>query len=190
MSGTARTWDTPTIGLFYGSTNGNTAAVAAQIADVCVQTYGVAVELLDVADIYLEEMLDFSHLILGVPTWNVGQLQRDWEAVIEEFDGLDLYGKCVAVFGLGDQRGYPDTFGDALVFVAEKVEACGATLCGAWPVAGYTFRQSWAVRHGQFIGLLLDEDNQPELTTDRITAWVRQLMVEFGFAALPDGRAE
>jgi len=172
---------TPTIGLFYGSTNGNTAAVAAQIADVCSQTYGVAVERLDIAEYYLEEMLAFSYLILGVPTWNMGQLQRDWDEVMEEFEHLDLSGKRVAVFGLGDQVSYPDTFGDALLFVADKAEACGATMYGAWPTDGYTFRQSWAVRGGRFVGLMLDEDNQPEQTPSRVAAWLQQVMAEFGF---------
>lgn len=167
-----------TIGLFYGSTNGATAAVAERIAAAFVER-GVAVELFDVADYLLETMLDFEHLILGVSTWNTGQLQADWEAVYPELDELDLTGKQVALFGLGDQVGYPDTFLDALFFVADKVRERGATLVGRWPVDGYTFTQSWAVEEGWFLGLAVDEDNQADLTQGRITAWVEQLLNEF-----------
>ena len=135
--------------------------------------------LFDIADYFLETMLDFEYLILGVSTWDTGQLQKDWEAVYAELDELDLAGKQVALFGLGDQVGYPDTFLDALFFVADKVRERGGQLVGAWPVAGYTFAQSWAVEDGRFIGLALDEDNQATLSAMRIAAWVDQLLHEF-----------
>jgi flavodoxin I len=170
------------IGLFYGSTNGNTAAVAQLMQREFADQAGISVELFDVADYYLEEMLDFQTLIVGIPTWDIGQLQRDWEAVIEEFDTVDLAGKQAALFGLGDQVGYPDTFGDALFFLADRLESQGATLVGAWPTEGYEFTGSWALRDGQFLGLMIDEDNQRDLTEARVGAWVRQLIDEFGFS--------
>lgn len=172
-----------TIALFYGSTNGNTAAVAQRIQQEFAATALATVELLDIAEFYLDEMLDFDCLILGVPTWNTGQLQQDWEASFAEFDHLDLQGKTIALFGLGDQAGYPATFVDALFFVADKVRERGAQLVGRWPTVGYTFTASWAVEMDTFIGLVLDEDNQPELTPLRIGVWVQQLINEFKLKA-------
>jgi flavodoxin I len=171
------------IGLFYGSSDGNTARVAQLIQGAFEQQGGAVVELFDIADYYLAEMLEFDHLILGVPTWNIGQLQADWEAVFDEFDELDLAGRHIALFGLGDQRGYPDTFVDALFFVADKVQARGALLAGRWPSKGYEFRSSWASVDDQFIGLVLDEHNQPKLTAQRVQAWVQQLRAEWGLDA-------
>jgi flavodoxin long chain len=173
----------PRIGLFYGSTNGATASLAHRIqAQLSLQT-GLGVDVLDVAEFYLEDMLDYDLLIVGVPTWNTGQLQRDWEAVVDEFDGMDLKGRVAALFGLGDQVGYPETFGDALFFVADKLRACGATLVGAWPVAGYTFSGSWAmIEHEagrRFVGLMLDEDNQADLSDARVAAWLSQVWQEY-----------
>ncbi|MCL4861223.1 MAG: flavodoxin [Caldilineaceae bacterium] len=168
------------IGLFYGSTDGNTARVAQMIEQVLALRSTVHVEILDIADYFLDEMLAFDLLIVGVPTWNIGQLQADWQSVFEEFDQLDLTGKRVALFGLGDQRGYPDTFADALFFVADKMRERGAQLVGRWPTDGYHFRQSWAADGEDFLGLVLDEHNQPELTAGRIAGWVGQLIVEFG----------
>ncbi len=181
--------DELTIGLFYGSTNGATSAVAQRIANEFDQSYAIEVELLDVGEIDLGEMQDFHYLILGVPTWNVGQLQRDWEVAMDEFDELDLTGRIVALFGLGDQVGYPNTFGDALVFVAERVEQRGGRLVGTWPTTGYRFSQSWAIRDNHFIGLILDEDNQPDHTEARLRTWVRQLMYEFGLGTIDQSSA-
>ena len=173
------------IGLFYGSTDGNTARVARLIQAAFAQRGGAVVELFDIADYYLAEMLAFDRLILGVPTWNVGQLQADWEAVLDEFDELDLAGRHIALFGLGDQRGYPDTFVDALFFVADKVQSRGAQLSGRWPTDGYTFRSSWATVDDHFVGLVLDEHNQPELTGPRVEAWVQQLRSEWAIDPSP-----
>ncbi|RIK57143.1 MAG: flavodoxin [Chloroflexi bacterium] len=170
------------IGLFFGSSTGATAAAAQLIQSAFVRRFGVEVELFDVADYFLEEMAGFDYLIVGIPTWNIGQLQRDWENVIEEFDELDLSGKHAALFGLGDQAGYPGSFVDAMIFLADLLEARGATLAGAWPTDGYTFIRSWAVRDGRFVGLVLDEDNQPELTPGRVEAWVSQLGREWMLA--------
>lgn len=172
------------IGLFYGSTGGATAAAAAAIKDEIERRPGLHVELLDIAEYLLEEMVEFDELIAGVPTYNIGQLQSDWERVLDELDTLDLSGKRAALFGLGDQAGYPDTFADALVFVADRLRARGAALVGAWPTAGYDFTGSWAVEEGRFIGLVLDDLNQPELTQARIAAWVAQLAAELGWPSL------
>lgn len=167
-------------GLFFGSTNGTTANVAAWVQAELARQANLEVDLLDVADVYLDEMLDYDVVLVAVPTWNVGQLQRDWDAVIDEFTPLDLSGKVAAVIGLGDQVGYPDTFGDAVFFLADRLRQCGARLVGAWSTDGYDFRGSWAVEESRFLGLMLDEDNQPEMTSARITTWVAQVWGEIG----------
>ena len=177
------------IAIFYGSTNGHTAALAArlkiQLDSLLESVNAQDVELFDVADYYLEEMLDFDYLVLGVPTWNRGQLQNDWQGVIDEFAGLDLAGKRAAVFALGDQAGYPDTFVDALCVVADQLRAAGAQLVGSWSIAGYEFSASWAVEDGRFLGLVLDEDNQASQSEARLAAWSRQILCEFGLLTQP-----
>ncbi len=171
------------IALFYGSTEGHTAAIAEQIQAEFADSGLATVELFDVAEFYLDEMLEFDQIILGISTWNTGQLQRDWETVFDEFDTLDLQGKQVALFGLGDQVDYANTFVDALFFLSEKAAAAGATLVGHWPTLGYDYTQSWAVVNDRFVGLVLDVHNQPELTELRIQVWVQQLLVEFGLSS-------
>lgn len=95
-----------------------------------------------------------------------------------EFEEIDLTGRPVAIFGLGDQVGYPDTFADAMIFVADQVRKQGGRLVGAWPTEGYSFTRSWAIEDGRFVGLVLDEHNQAELTDTRLQRWAAILQKE------------
>ena len=64
--------------------------------------------------------------------------------------------------------------------LAEKISSLGGTTVGQWPTSGYEFNESKAVQNGKFVGLALDEDNQPELTESRISNWVSQVKMAFG----------
>jgi flavodoxin I len=163
------------IGIFYGSTTGNTAD-AAKAVKTELDTLGDVV-LESVSNISVSAMAEYDLLILGSSTWGLGEIQDDWYGK-ETLAGVDLSGKKVAVFGTGDQYGYGDTFADAIGILAESAEAAGATLIGLWPTEGYDASESVAVRDGHFVGLALDNDNQSELTAGRIKTWTDQLKSE------------
>ena len=165
------------IGLFYGTTTGKTEYVAEMIQ---TEFNGANIEINDVSKAEASDLTSYDYLIVGCPTWNIGELQSDWEGLYEELDGVDFSGKKVAYFGTGDQVGYSDNFMDAIGIIAEKIEACGGTTVGEWPTDGYDFSESRAVRNGKFVGLAIDEDNQPELTPARVKAWVAQVKSAFG----------
>lgn len=55
---------------------------------------------------------------------------------------MDLSGKPVAVFGLGDQQSYGDYFCDAIEEVHSAFKAAGASMCGSWPTDGYEHVES------------------------------------------------
>ncbi|MDM9383592.1 flavodoxin FldA [Chlorogloeopsis sp. ULAP01] len=166
------------IGLFYGSETGYTQIEAEMIQ----KEFGgeSVVEIFDIARAEASDFENFEYIIIGCPTWNVGELQSAWEYFYDELDNIDFSGKKVAYFGPGDQVGYPDTFEDALGILEEKISEQGGTTVGYWPTDGYEFNESKAVRDGKFVGLALDEDNQSDLTEERIKAWVAQLKKEFG----------
>lgn len=158
--------------VLFGSTMGNTEQAAQQIADA------LGAEVQNVAAAEITELMNYDLLVLGTSTWGAGDLQDDWAAVLPQLDAVDLTGKPVAVFGLGDQSAYTDTFVDGMADLQEKAQARGATLIGAWPVEGYTFDASRAVTGERFAGLALDADSQPELTDGRIAAWTAQIARE------------
>lgn len=166
------------IALFYGTQTGNTEAAAEKIQ--AEMGGDDVVEIFDIADVSPEDFSSYSSIIIGCPTWNIGELQSDWEGFYDELDSIDFSGKKVAYFGAGDQIGYADNFQDAIGLLEEKISSLGGQTVGYWSAEGYDFNESKALRNGKFVGLALDEDNQSEMTEERIKAWVLQLKQEFG----------
>lgn len=166
------------IGLFFGTQTGNTESAAEKIQ----KEFGGedVVALHDMAQVENSDFANYECLIIGCPTWNIGELQADWEGFFDELDSIDFNGKKVAYFAPGDQVGYADNFQDAIGLLEEKISGLGGTTVGYWPTEGYDFNESKALRDGKFVGLALDEDNQPELTDKRIKEWVSQLKKDFG----------
>lgn len=166
------------IGLFYGSTTGKTQSVAEMIQ----AKFGgeSVVSLYDIAEVEDSKIEQYTNIIIGCPTWDIGELQADWQGYYPELNNINFSGKKVAYFGTGDQIGYSENFQDAMGILEEKISALGGATVGRWPTDGYDFEESKAVKNGKFVGLALDEDNQDDLTEDRIAKWVAQLKQEFG----------
>ena len=165
------------IGLFYGSTTCYTEIAAEKIQS---QFDDGTVNLFNLKDIPLAESEKFELLIFGISTWDYGEIQEDWESHWDEIDDLDLNGKIVALYGMGDQIGYTEWFQDALGMLHDKVIAQGGYVIGFWPNEGYEFSASKALTQdeSQFVGLALDEDNQYNESELRITNWCEQIKSE------------
>nr|WP_254658015.1 flavodoxin FldA [Pleurocapsa sp. PCC 7327] len=165
------------IGLFYGSTTGKTQSAAEMIQEA----FGgdSVVTLYDIAEVEASDFDKYQNIIIACPTWDIGELQADWSGYYDELDEIDFSGKKVAYFGTGDQIGYADNFQDAMGILEEKISSLGGKTVGYWLTDGYDFNESKAVKNGKFVGLALDEDNQSELTEQRIKQWVTQLKSEF-----------
>ncbi|MGD1864890.1 MAG: flavodoxin FldA [Phormidesmis sp.] len=165
------------VGLFYGSTTGKTADAAEQI-QAALGGESV-VDLHDIADAEASSLAEYDYLIVASPTWNIGDLQDDWQAVFDDLDEVDFSGKTVAYFGTGDQIGYADNFMDAMGQLEEKIAGLGGQTVGYWPADGYDHTESLALREGKFCGLALDDDNEEEKSEERIQQWselVKQAM--------------
>ena len=161
------------VGIFYGSSSGKTASIATRIYEKIGEDKA---DLKDVEQSSPNEFLDYKFLILGIPTWGIGKIQEDWEEIMPMLADLNLNGRKVALFGLGDQESYPGTFADALGRLYEALLKTGCSFTGSWPVAGYAYEGSTAVKGGRFVGLVLDEENQPELTGQRIDKWLKDIL--------------
>lgn len=167
------------VGLFYGSNTGTTEAVAYRIQEAFDKILPDTCEVHNIGASKPEDILKYRYLIFGIPTWNTGELQDDWDAFLPNFKEMDMTGKEVAIFGLGDQYGYGFNFLDAVGILADEVLEAGAELWGLWKHEGYEFVESKAQVRDHFLGLGVDEDGQDNLTQDRIEAWVQEVKYEF-----------
>ncbi|WP_319530938.1 flavodoxin [uncultured Cohaesibacter sp.] len=174
------------IGLFFGTDTGKTRKIAKQIQK------GFDDELmakpLNVNRAEVDDFMSYDFLILGTPTLSEGMLpgmsadcdNESWEEFLPQIEDQDFSGKTIAIYGLGDQVGYPDEFVNAIYLLHEFFEERGATLVGRWPVEGYEFNASMAQDDDEFLGLALDLDNQSMMTDERLKGWLEIIGPTFG----------
>ncbi len=163
--------------IFYSFNTKNSSKAAEKIK----KAYGESeLDTINTEELTEDQFQAYDNLILSVPTWFDGELPNYWDEFVPALEDMDLKGKTVAIFGLGDQKGYPENFGDAIGIMATLVETQGAKVVGATPTKGYTFEKSRGVKNGKFVGLMIDAENQNNLTDDRVNNWVKEIKKKFG----------
>jgi flavodoxin I len=163
-------------GLFYSFNTHKTAKVAELIQEELKDS---PLDTINAETITEGEFLKYDNLILGVPTWFDGELPNYWDEFVPALEELDLKNKKIAIYGLGDQIGYPENFLDAVGIMAHILESRGATIVGFTSPEGYKFENSKALKNGQFVGLGIDFENQAKLNKTRVKNWIEQLKQEF-----------
>ena len=172
------------IGVFFGTSTGSTE----EAADLIVAVLGedIAEGPIEIDSIQGSVAAEFSKhdaLICGTPTWNTGaDTERSgtgWDEIYYgEMQDINLQGKKVAVFGLGDSVSYCENYSDATGELHDVLQNLGATMMGYTSQEGYEHEDSKAIRGDKFCGLLLDAVNQEDLTPERVKNWVAQLKEE------------
>merc|ERR1712130_1023023 len=112
----------------------------------------------------------------------MGDEQRSgtaWDDFLyDSLPDIDLDGKKVAVFGVGDQAGYGDNYCDAAGELYDLFTAKGCKVYGLTSQDGYEHTDSKAIVDGKFVGAMFDEDNQYDLSEQRAKDWIEQLKGE------------
>jgi len=166
--------------IIYWPKGGNVETVAQKIYSRFDKTIS---DIYDILSIETTDLVNYSCLIIGCSTvgsetWQEAEGNNKWHVFFNELDKINLNGKVVALFGLGDQILYPNNFVDGMQVIKNEFEKRGAKIIGKWATEGYTFTDSAAVEGDFFCGLALDEDQQDERTDGRIDQWLAQLKAE------------
>ena len=170
-----------TIGIYFATTTGKTEDIAERIHGLL----GGAESPKDMSDVDdLSELADHDGIICGIPTWNTGadteRAGTAWDSILDEIGELNLSGKKVAIFGLGDSSTYTENYCDAMEELHKYFQQAGATMVGYVSSSEYTFDESKSVIGDSFCGLPLDEDSASDMTDARISQWANQLKSEMG----------
>ena len=144
------------IGIFYAAKADKTSWVAEKIQ----KEFGASAESVAIENAWQNDFEAYDNFIVGASTWFDGELPTYWDELLPELRTLQLKGKKVAIFGLGDQVKYP-------------------TLVGFTSIDGYSFERSRALKGDKWCGLVIDIENQSEMTDKRIKDWCRQVKKEF-----------
>ena len=167
-----------TFTIFFATSTGKTEDIADRLKDLLPGTEAKDVDNIGSSD----ELVEAEALICCVPTWNTGADEARsgtaWDDYAQEIPGLDFAGKPVAILGLGDSSSYSDFFCDAMEELYTAFLQSGAKLIGKVATDGYTYDESKSVIDGKFCGLPIDEDNESELTDQRLSRWVQQIQSE------------
>lgn len=162
------------IGLFYATEGGTCENVCHRLFHLLGEDN---VDLIEAVNSSKEELESYDYLILASSTSGVGELQPDWDDLIDEFDNIDFTSKTVALLGLGDQESYPDSFCGCIYFFYEKLN--DANIVGQTSSDGYEFDETDSLVDNKFIGLIIDEVNQEEMTNERLENWANELRKSF-----------
>ncbi|MCG8579003.1 MAG: flavodoxin [Bacteroidales bacterium] len=162
-------------GIFYSFRSVKTGQQVKKI----VKALGADVEAVDVDIMTGDDFMQFTNYILAVPTWFDGELPNYWDEFLPSVEDEDLKGKNFAIFGGGDQKGYPENFVDGIGLMANFLEERGGAIVGFTSTEGYEFEGSVAQRGEQFAGLALDIENQAALSNERIENWCVNLKKAF-----------
>ena len=153
--------------IFYGSTTGTTEDIAGRVAKE------LGADLFNASEV--GKVKDYDFVIFASSTWGMGELQDDWIDALEELKKENLSGKKVGFIGVGDQGAFGDSFVDAIGIIYDEIKDKGINLVGKTSTDGYDFTSSKAVVDDEFVGLVIDENNQSDLTDERIKNWVAKV---------------
>jgi flavodoxin I len=181
------------VGIFFGTSTGSTETVADMIAKELGEDAEGPFDVETLEGPIKSIFEKYDSLIVGTPTWNTGaDTERSGTGWDEIYYGsmkdLQLQGKKVAVFGLGDQESYAENYADASGELHDVFQGLGCQMMGYTSQEGYEHEDSKAIRGDLFCGLLCDEVNQEELSEERAKNWVEQLKGE-GFLEGGSGAA-
>lgn len=166
--------------LLFWPKGGNVENVANKIKS---QFNGDEIDVFDVESFDIKNINNYKMLIMGSSTvgaenWQDADNNNRWNSFFKKFEQCNLNGRNVALFGLGDQILYPDHFVDGLGILNEEVEKANGNLIGKWSTKDYSFNDSDGFEGDMFYGLAIDEDNEDELTDNRVKQWVEIIKKE------------
>lgn len=164
------------VGVFYGSSSGITENIAGLVLDSLNIPDS---EIFDVAECNHLIPGKFNNLVFGASTWGIGALQEDMQIYLRKLDFSILKNSRISLFGTGDAGNYPYTFVDGLGIMFRMFKIAELEIVGDWDDTEYDFYKSLAFSDGKFQGLVIDIQNQPELTTKRVEKWTEKIRKDF-----------
>jgi len=170
--------------LFFSPEGGNVHGVANKLGALLGKDKA---DIIPVKDADKEDVEKYHKIILigstvGADHWDNEVIVDEWTAFFAKIADINFENKKVAIVGLGNCVLYPSHFADGMADVYDRITKLHAKVLGRVDASGYDFEDSEALdENGFFYGLALDEDNEADLTAERMEKWILQLRSDFEF---------
>merc|ERR1712127_504371 len=97
------------VGIYYSTQTGNTETVAGYISEAA------GLEIADISEASDDDITGLDSIIVGAPTWHTDEESErsgtEWDSwLYSTLPKLDVSGKNVAVFGVGDSASYSEYY--------------------------------------------------------------------------------
>ncbi len=170
--------------LFYSPEGGNVNRVANKLGEMIGND---KVDIIPVKEVETGDLYKYNKIILvgstvGADHWNNEIVVDEWTEFFTKIKEISFEKKKVAIVGLGNSVLYPEHFADGMAVLYERIIQQNGEILGKVDAKDYDFTDSEAVNDdGFFCGLPIDEDNEAELTTERLEKWIFILKSDFEF---------
>ena len=170
--------------LLYSPVGGNVNNVTIKLGELIGDDKA---DIIHIKEVDAGVLDNYKQLILigstvGADHWDNEIIVDEWQEFFTKMVGNSFAGKKVAIVGLGNSVLYPEHFADGMANLYKKCTEKEATVYGSVESEGYTFTDSEALNdEGVFCGLPIDEDNEDDLTTERLENWISILQADFEF---------
>lgn len=145
------------------------------------------VDIIHVREVAKGDLAKYDQIIflgstVGADHWRNEILVDEWQEFFAKMGDLSFKDKKVAIVGLGNSVLYPEHFADGMAHLYKSISEKEAEIFGFVDAEDYTFTDSEALNDdGFFCGLPIDEDNEEDLTTERLEKWISILKTDFEF---------
>jgi flavodoxin long chain len=170
--------------LFYSPVGGNVNRVANMLGALIGND---KVDIIPVKAVEKGDLTKYDRVILlgstvGTDHWSNETIVDEWPGFFTKIKEISFEKKKVAIVGLGNSFLYPDHFVDGMADLYDRLTKQNAKVLGKVEKKGYDFTDSRALDDdGFFCGLPIDEDNEEELTAERLENWIALLKPDFDF---------
>ena len=170
--------------LFYSPEGGNVNRVTNKLGEMIGND---KVDIIPVKEVEKGDLYKYNKIILvgstvGADHWNNEIVVDEWNEFFTKIKDISFEKKKVALVGLGNSVLYPEHFADGMAVLHERIIKQNAKVLGKVDAKDYDFTDSEALNDdGFFCGLPIDEDNETELTTERLEKWIFILKPDFEF---------
>ncbi len=170
--------------LFFSPEGGNVNSVANKLGALIGND---KVDIVPVKEVEKEDFSKYDKVILlgstvGTDHWSNETIADEWPEFFTKTKEISFEKKKVAIVGLGNSLLYPSHFVDGMAVLYDRLTEQNAKVLGKVENKGYDFTDSEALNEdGYFCGLPIDEDNEDELTAERLENWISILKPDFEF---------